>query len=325
MDDTTAFNRASKLGKGFNLNNWLEAFWEPNYPKSDVYSFKDLEIMKSFGMSTVRLPVLFEWLAEEEYPYKLKLGSPVYDIIDMLAQWCRDLNINLILCNHHGPKLNNYNYKNKTHRLCGIWKNLAEKYKSLPTDAVMYEIKNEPDSSINNDNLYEVQSRVIDEIRKTDADRTLIVGANYWNAAWALADSQPYQDDNIIYTFHSYSPYEFTHQGLSWANLETGVIFPINRRDIDLIRNDFNRVKEWAIRHSVPLFLGEYGVGTGADELSRCNWIEIFSEIIKEIDIPWAYWDVKHIKDSFGIFLEEEINPDKIIPAFQNAMGLTKF
>ncbi len=321
MFDSIANKRAKNLGKGFNLNNWLDAFWQQDYPKEKVYLFNDLEIMKSFGMNTVRLPVLFEWLAEMEPPYSLKLQSRVYSIIDEVIKWCSELKMNLILCNHHGPILTNDNYKLHIQRLSALWKHLTEKYINLPKENVFFEIKNEPNNLITNENLFIVQSAIISAIREIDFgenSRTIILGANNWNAAWSLAESNIYPDENLIYTFHSYSPYQFTHQGLSWTNLETGLVFPINKNEINIIRQDFYKVKNWSIKNNVPIFLGEYGVGTGADELSRCVWIEEFSKLIKEIDIPWAYWDIKHIKDSFGIFTEEEINPELIIPISQS-------
>ncbi|MBL0176318.1 MAG: cellulase family glycosylhydrolase [Ignavibacteria bacterium] len=68
---------------------------------------------------------------------------------------------------------------------------------------------------------------MIDTIRAHDADRTLVVGANWWNGGASLAQSVPYRDarDNIIYTFHNYDPFTFTHQGFSWSGIPLGATF----------------------------------------------------------------------------------------------------
>ena len=114
--------------------------------------------------------------------------------------------MNLILVNHHGRELNDANFEEQSPRICGMWKQLAQRYEYLNPQRYFFELRNEPDASISNANFHSLAQAIIDTVRRYDSQRTLIIGANWWNAAWSLAETTPYNDDNIIYTFHSYSP-----------------------------------------------------------------------------------------------------------------------
>ena len=51
-----------------------------------------------------------------------------------------------------------------------------------------------------------------------------------------MIDSKPFDDPNIIYTFHYYDPFIFTHQGATWSAKGLpelkGVPFPADGREI---------------------------------------------------------------------------------------------
>ncbi len=55
--------------------------------------------------------------------------------------------------------------------------------------------------------------------RKGAPVHTLVLSGGCWSSAWGLDKIDPaeFNDDNIIWTFHSYEPYFLTHQGASWT------------------------------------------------------------------------------------------------------------
>ena len=56
------------------------------------------------------------------------------------------------------------------------------------------------------------------------ANHYIIVGAEGWNGkSNLLSVTSPYSEQNIIYNFHTYDPFLFTHQGASWAGWEPAV------------------------------------------------------------------------------------------------------
>jgi endoglucanase len=318
-----AWKRSNHLGKGFNLSNWLEAFWlEDNYPDVDVYKKSDLVYFKSIGMKTVRMPMLFEWYSDTNAPYTLHDTHIAYKLIDSVIKWTGELGMNLIIDNHHGRDLTDKNYLKEIPRLAGMWKQIIKKYEYLDPDRVLFELRNEPENNISNQHLRRVNQAVIDTIRKYNTSHTLIVGANYWNSGGSLILTRPYSDENIIYTFHNYSPHKFTHQGFSWTGLPSGVVFPETDDAVEKLKKEVTDVKAWSDKYDVPVFLGEFGVGTYADKTSRCNWINAIGAVLAETKIPWAYWDAKHYTNAFGFFKQSILRDEFIIPCFETALGL---
>jgi acetate kinase len=51
---------------------------------------------------------------------------------------------------------------------------------------------------------------------------TLIVGPSSWNSYSDLNLLPVYTDSNLIYTFHFYDPFVFTHQGATWPSPSMG-------------------------------------------------------------------------------------------------------
>ena len=82
---------------------------------------------------------------------------------------------------------------------------------------VFYEVLNEPHGIA--DGVWgSIQQSVIDAIRTEDAVHYIIVGGANWNSYNNLSALPLYSDTKLIYTFHFYDPFVFTHQGASWSN-----------------------------------------------------------------------------------------------------------
>ena len=321
---STAMHRLNdSFGNGVNLAGWLEAGWlGASYPYLDTYTFEDFEHFQEIGIEIIRMPVIFEWLADSDPPYSLEEEHVAYALVDSIIAWCQQLELPLIIDNHHGRDLHDGNYLLETARIAGVWKNLALKYGSLNPEQFFFELRNEPTNTISNENLRYVLQHVIDTVRTYAPEHTLIVGANWWNAGWSLIETEPYADQNIIYTYHNYDPFDFTHQGFTWSNNPAGVEFPRNQGEIENIVNAIAAVKAWSEMHDVPVYLGEFGVSTWADANSRCNWINVMGGALDSQSMPWFYWDMKHFYDAFGIFSETLTEPDSLLPCFGEALGL---
>lgn len=65
---------------------------------------------------------------------------------------------------------------------------------------------------------------------------TVILSGACWGGAWGLShlDPRPFRDDNILWSFHSYEPFIFTHQGADWTggpeSHVAGLGYPPERR-----------------------------------------------------------------------------------------------
>jgi endoglucanase len=74
-----------------------------------------------------------------------------------------------------------------------------------------------------------IQGGVINAIRTVDTKHAIMVGGVNFNTYTELQNLPVYSDPNLIYTFHFYDPFMFTHQGSTWNTrrcLPFGVPYP---------------------------------------------------------------------------------------------------
>lgn len=85
----------------------------------------------------------------------------------------------------------------------------------------------------------------------------------------------PVNRDNVIYSFHAYEPYPFTHQGL---DRDTGLSWPGEyygyRRDASFFERRYGPVIEFQEKYGVPILVGEMGVSKGAHLYSSIRWLK---------------------------------------------------
>ena len=196
---------------------------------------------------------------------------------------------------------------------------------------VYYEVLNEPHGIA--DALWNsIQQKVVDAIRTVDQTHTIIIGPAGWNSYNNLKYMPEYRDPNLIYTFHFYDPFLFTHQGASWTSPSmvslAGVPFPYDATAMPTCPNDLEgtwvegalntsyktegtvaRVKELIDRavsfrgqrrFPVQLLCGEFGVYMpNSDPGQRVNWYRLVREYLEEKGIAWTTWDYT---GGFGLF-----------------------
>lgn len=312
--------RHAKMDKGMNLSNWLEAFWSipyNAYPEVNKFTRAKVQVLKNLGFNSLRLPVIFEQIANPNPPYTIDPNHITLKLIDSTIVWANDMGFNLIIDNHHGLPLNNTNYQSQIPRLQSIWTQILNRYSYVDPDRVFFEIYNEPENTITNANLRTVMTALVDTIRNINPDITLIMGGNHWNSMQGLIEFIPLEDQDIIYTFHSYEPYSFTHQQLSWTNPPyfPSQTFQASGADSTNLANLIKASRTWSDQNRRPIMLGEFGVSTGAPAASRCNYIHVIANALQSNGIPWYYWDGVSPVDAFGF-----INNTTVIQCFADAL-----
>jgi endoglucanase len=318
------------FSKGVNLTNWFQAS-SPQGIHFTKYTREDFSDIKSLGVDVIRLPINL---------HSMTLGAPEYeldplflDMLDDVVDWAEEFEINLILDNHtFDPAIDTeptvYGI------LKPVWQNMAEHFKDR-SDLLYYEILNEPHGI--DDNIWNIiQQAVVKDIRQIDSVHTIVVGPAGWNSYHNLDLMPIYEDDNLIYTFHFYDPFLFTHQGASWTDPSmvslSDVPFPYNASAMppfpsDLegtwVQSTFNnynndgtvaRVHElldiavkFQEERNVQLLCGEFGVfHYNSPEEDRTNWYGVIRDYLEENGIAWTIWDYH---GAFGIY---ERNSDGI-------------
>ena len=223
INSATVFKRAQSLNNGISIS-WMEQTWNKNILDEAAIKPSDLQLLKKLGFKSIRLPVAFEYFQANNSSI-----NKVLERVDEILKLCHLYELKLIICYHSGNLTEN-TYQAETPKIIGLWTLLAKKYINESANDLFFEIYNEP-PHMNPDIWNDAANKIILAIRKVDKSRTLIVGASNFNSIYELSRTVPFDDENIIYTFHFYEPFFFTHQGASWIGDQaatTGVPFPYN-------------------------------------------------------------------------------------------------
>lgn len=315
-----AFKRARSLNNGVSVS-WLEQYWNKDVLSINPIKKSDYELLKKLKITCIRLPVAFEYFESTKIPVE-----KVFAHIDEVLKQCRLYGIKLIIDYHYG-KINDKNYLTETPKVINSWLLLTKRYIKESPNNLFFELYNEPphiDPKVWKDAAYNIATA----IRKVDRKRTLIVGASNYNSIYELSRMERLKDENIIYTFHFYEPFLFTHQGADWVGDQvatTGIPFPYvaknfpnlnpavigtwgesnyyqyrNDGNVQSLKDKLQIVKNWSNKYYVPIICGEYGVYRKyTDEDSRCRYIKAMRKTLKALDIPGIHWDYSN---NFSIF-----------------------
>ncbi|HEY0458087.1 MAG TPA: glycoside hydrolase family 5 protein [Pyrinomonadaceae bacterium] len=322
-----ARTRAERFGLGMNLS-YLENWWTGTKAKNYGDFVKAKEAAKRekmfadiarAGFKTVRIPINFGAWASLEKPYRWE-NEEGLKTADLFVKWASDNNLNAIIDLHHVEFDGKVEGAAATERVVWLWREIAARYKNTNPEKVFFEIRNEP-HDIRAEEWREQAAEIIKAVRRIAPNHTLVVGFHDWNSRRALIDSEPFADKNIIYTFHYYDPFIFTHQGATWAGEGLpelrGVPFPFDKNNLlktpetakgkwieGLIKNyatdsesekmfaDLKAAKDWSEKNKVPIFLGEFGSFTKyAAPDSRCRHAETVYSALGRLKIPNAWWE----------------------------------
>ncbi|MDA3929787.1 MAG: cellulase family glycosylhydrolase [Prolixibacteraceae bacterium] len=332
------------FSKGVNLTGWFQvgSAQEIQFSK---YSRTDFENIQSLGCDVVRLPINLHFMTNGEPNYTL---DPLFlQFIDQVISWTEELGMHLILDNHTFDSAVDTD-PNVGEILKKVWLQMASHYLNSSTQ-IYFEVLNEP-HGINDELWNTIQKEVIDAIRTVDTKHTIIVGPASWNSYNNLEKMPVYSDDNLIYTFHFYDPFIFTHQGASWTDMDAlaGVPFPYaedkmpefpeelkshwsyndfkdykNTGTIEAVHNLIDIAVKFQEERNVPLFCGEFGVyDKNSPNEDRTYWYGVVSDYLEEKNIAWTVWDYH---GAFGIYTKGSngmFNHDLNVPVCE-ALGLT--
>jgi endoglucanase len=287
IPDVVAANKA--LGRTMNLGNALEA------PKEGAWGVTleadYFQAIKAAGFDSVRVPVRWSAHAEEKSPYTI--DPDFFHRVDWVLDQAEANRLNAVLDLHHYDGMNDDPSKHLP-RLIALWKQIAEHYKDRPT-SVYFELLNEPHGKLTGAKWNDAIPKLLTEIRKTNATRTVIVGPVGWNGIWVLPGLKLPDDPNLIVTVHYYSPFEFTHQGAEWADAKvrdrTGVAWDGTEAQMAALRKDLDAAAHWAKENNRPVFLGEFGAYSKGEIGSRARWTRAVAREAEARGFSWAYWE----------------------------------
>lgn len=166
-------------------------------------------------------------------------------------------------------------------------------------------------------------ARAVQRIRALDPQRWIMIGGNHYNSASTLKEIERIADPHILYTFHFYEPFFFTHQRAHWVEFlkaldgvtpypgevpglaaflekypqyrHEGEKYLGKRMDIDMMRSFLQPALDFLAETGLPLYCGEYGAIDHAPLDARLNWHRDFVSLLHEHGIGRAVWSYKEM------------------------------
>ena len=296
-----AFEVNKRLGRGVNIGNTFEAPTETAWGNSWDASY--LKIIADLGFSHVRLPVRWETSERTMATAPYTISADFLERIKSVVDEAISNNLYIIVNMHHHEAL----YKDpagQKARFLSQWRQIADCFREYP-DKLLFEIMNEPQEKLSDADLWnQFFADALSEVRKTNPDRCVLVCSSNWGGINGVNLIELPDDENLILTVHYYNPFDFTHQGADWANMEhvSGVEWLDTELERDVVRQEFREVRVFAEKHNIPVHVGEFGAYSRADLVSRAKWTTFVARFFEEQGYSWAYWE---FNAGFGFY-----NPD---------------
>jgi aryl-phospho-beta-D-glucosidase BglC (GH1 family) len=191
-----------------------------------------------------------------------------------------------------------------------FWGLMAQRYADRGDVIYAYELLNEPHSDYAGgqafaDEWHSLAQRAIDAIREHDEEHAVVIDCTDWGNPSGFSYLRPFEDDNIIYSFHMWVPHKFTHQGVN--NSRTGVTYTSGQWNRNWIRDQLAPVLAFQAAHDVRVFTGEIGATAEADPDDRAAYLQDCLGLFEEYGfdyaqwsyMEWGIWSLEHVPNEF--------------------------
>jgi endoglucanase len=350
QDSSLAWQRVKHLQHGINASIWF-AQNANNYSVERLRTFttpEDIALIQRLGFDHIRLSIDAEPLVNT---FEHSGGSsPFLTELDRVVKTIVDHKLAVIIDIHpeSSYKATLRTGSDGVKRFAMMWQALAKHYAQTDPELVFFEIMNECEL----DDPYRwqgIQGFVAQQIRLAAPEHTIVASGARWDGLEDLLQIQPLPLGNIIYTFHNYEPFPFTHQGANWTSPEVenlrNVPYPsspeavqanlaqeptlagkffieqygLGRWNADRIEATLHFAQLWSQQYHAPVYCGEFGVHIPvANPQMRAHWIHDTRSAFEKNEIGWAMWDYQ---TNFGLVSKQngKAIPD---PLIVEALGL---
>lgn len=273
----------------------------------------DIAYIRELGFDHIRLG--FDQMVVEEYTRPGVWRESGWRHIDDCIGWCERHGLSVMLNLHKAIGAycefetveDLYNTPALSDRFVALWLYAEERYHDHPTVAfeLMNEVKDGKDEAWN-----ALAARTVAALREKNADRLIVVGSSCWNSCHTLRALRVFDDPRVVYTFHMYEPFLFTHQrgvlqpSAHYYNQQ--LTYPFRTEDyperhldgygptIDahFIRAAMDDAVKFVEAHpDKVLYCGEFGTIRHADITSRENYMRDVIAVCREYGMPYCVWN----------------------------------
>jgi endoglucanase len=206
-------------------------------------------------------------------------------------------------------------------RLDSFWKEVAPRFAASPRN-VAFELLNEPHDKLDGEAWNGLFAQLLALVRQSNPDRIIVVGPSHWNSLKDLPLLKLPNDPNLLVTFHYYEPFQFTHQGATWAGDYVKKLHGVtwgSDKDRAALRNDFDAVAAWAAANQRPILLGEFGAydKSGTPLHLRAAYVGAVRSEAERHGFAWAYWQFDGDFVAWDMARQRWVEPirDALVPA----------
>lgn len=312
--------RLDRLSRGVNVTQWFQVYGPADESHYRSYMSDDeIALIRRLGLTHVRLCISPQYLYDSSMPDQPI--APHLAELESAIQRFLSHDLAVVVDPHNTDQKRIEGNGSWAKGYPTFWGALAGKLRRLDPNRVFFEIVNEPVFDKQEADWYTMQEKAVAAIRKNAPEHTIIVTGPNWGGVDGLKKLPPLSDRNLVYSFHFYDPFTFTHQGATWSGPVPphlkGVPFPSTPENVaDVIaRTDNAEAKKWiedygnkrwnrerlkgrlaealtwGREHDVPLYCGEFGVfPKNAPPESRKNWFRDFASVLKESGVGYSVW-----------------------------------
>jgi endoglucanase len=209
-------------GMSFGNRVWLD-----DRLPNEHHDERDYARLAALGMNAARFYLNYRTLESDAAPGQWLADG--WQWLDDNIAWAKQNGVYLVL-NLHVPPGGFQSLGKGTalwtdpkmqERFIAIWRAIATRYEKEPTIAG-YDLLNEPVVTKSIDEWKTLAERTIRAIREVDPNHAIFVErVNAVGSDWAEnADRNFFRvsDPNVVYEFHFYKPFHFTHQSAEWVD-----------------------------------------------------------------------------------------------------------
>ncbi|GMV87083.1 MAG: hypothetical protein AMXMBFR81_00140 [Chthonomonas sp.] len=309
--------RLERLSKGANVCRWFRYPVNDNVGHYMAYiSDPEMKAMRAMGLRHVRLTI------HPQHVFYARDGEIVeskwmhiMNAVDRFIE--HDLAVLFDIHNEDQAAIQTKEWQDS---FVKFWDTASKRLAAKNPEMLFLEFVNEPVFDGREAEWFALQERLHAVIRKNAPNHTLMATGPNWGGIDGLRKLTPLKDGNVVYSFHCYEPFPFTHQGATWSSenvkplrnvpypsspeavapllaglpqdaRETLAWYGEERWGRKKLSERFGQAIEWGKKHGVPLYCGEFGVFPPyAPEASRAAWFKDFGEILAENKVGWSVW-----------------------------------
>lgn len=328
------------LGRGVNLGGWLsQAPLDDEARRQRFITERDFANIAGWGFVNIRLPFDYPLVCPGDDLGALREAGLAW--IDTGLGWAAAAGLKVVLDMHQLPgytfmdPVNNpdatpplFTDPARREFFFDLWRVMARRYRGRFPNLV-FELANEI-AAPTAQHWNELAAGAVAAIRAIDTERPIVVGSNCWNVCSTYPELAALADPRVIYNFHFYNPFTFTHQHAPWSpevmyygqtvhypGNSPGLREAAGRAEAEgkthvagMLRSlaDFfeTRVSDkahlrelmapafaFAARHHVPLYCGEFGVYDEAPAADALRWYRDTLAVFAEHQVAWSMWSYK--------------------------------